>query len=707
LIVNFSGALIWGLQALLVACATGVVMQKWRPMPAPSAASFLFGVSVFPFVLAGWMFLLAWLVPGALRLLFAYGLALVALCFLMISYRKIFVGSGILFSRAKRKPRSMRLSLLTVVACAALTVVFVAIGYALVMQMSHPTMGGDASQYLLEALHFAKTRTLEDIIWFQGTPDGRVRGDIHSPVWSLYLANALMADFKGLGFPHDCATRLAFILTNITLIAALIAAILSLRSRRSLLITAIALCLFFLIPEYGYLVTYRSRDALRLTALLLLVASFASLIRPVIERAPVYLKTLIWVALAGTVTSASHALGTIIGSIVICAWFSTVALSGGDLKKSAFVALVGGIGIIVGSHTAIAALIVTGSVVGDNVIVSSVLKGTPYFDIMELYHQRRIVESVNPIISWFLSMSWPAFVLSIAGLIAAIGISVLAICGKLRKKKTYSREPERTPEALFLALTLIGLTLIVTGMFDIGGFRLSTWFAMNLRYGMQNYLISALLLSMMVSAFVYRRPIFMLAAQTRFAVGRLGIKNKRNFLAICSQLLNREAWNSRALLTMSVTVLGIMSSAVIAYRTIDTTWHSDFSSYIAMYDTINAYLDDKSCKQLTEVDQSPYYIPNPPIQLFSKTNRAIFDASTPAEVLDYFDAANICIVVQYENFYLAHFPDDTLLKIVINDPLLFETISFGNGIIIRKRRMDEKTGPRAKAKSMAKPSAIE
>jgi hypothetical protein len=670
--INGVGTVLWGAQAATVGLTAGYALARYpAALPTTRFARFLIGLSAFPAALGLWVLLVGFLLPRQSPLLFAYGPAVV--CLVLLAYWLQADGCRVLKEiggELIEEAQSFRDQPLPQFAAAVSLILLIGVGgYVLGPEVSKPTLAADAVQYLNEAMHIVRHRDSTDLSLFRGTDDGSLRGDIHSPIWPLYLSNALMADFGGLGFPNDEPSRLAFLACNITVFTALAAVVIGLRLRWWLIPLTLALSLTAMLPEYGFAVAYRSRDSLRLAALVIFVAVLLFLVRALAGRERVSPVAVAVLAVAAAYVSAAHTLGSIVGPVIVGAWVVASLWSGAEPRNVALIALMAMLGLAGGSCTMLAALFFTGSLTGDNITADSVLVGTQYMEIFRTLHRERVPDGFSALHGWLAVISLQTRVILLLG--TAVAVVACTIGVFLRIKGKWADFPNAAA-LLFLSLNLIGATSINAGVFDLSGVAISTWFAMNPRYGLHVYVLGTILVSAVVGWLLERRAIATCARDKGALV----------------PADDKDGSSRRQKLATALGPTTLLATALVgvatfcAVRNMTSSWTANFSQVFDTLRTIRLAMPSKECKQLTEVDQTIYYLPNPAVNLYSKQNGHLFLIDSPDKIVSDLDRRGICGVLGYSNFYLSRFPADSPLRAALEDSSKFEVQGTENSYII-------------------------
>jgi hypothetical protein len=264
-------------QFMLFGAALGLVcVSVPRYIYLPAWSRFAFGASLTPFFLAASTYCVALIAPGADRIAFVLVpvvIAGVALIFVGKSYRAVLTGLGRRFSRWTARCRAEKWPIVAIICLVPLAVYFC---FVLAANASRPVIGHDALIYLSEAKLFALQRSLDVLNPGDGSPGGGLpQSHPHTSLFTLYLGHALLFSEGAIGYPNDGSARMAFQLTLPLLIIALSG--LSAITRRPGAL-ALTLCAFVMFSSFEYISSSHSRDAFRLTPVVVLAGLLISLL---------------------------------------------------------------------------------------------------------------------------------------------------------------------------------------------------------------------------------------------------------------------------------------------------------------------------------------------------------------------------------------------------------------------------------------------
>jgi len=266
------------LTQLMIACfATGLLFaNSHRYLKVPLYSRFAFGACLAPHfigaltltVLAAWPDADPWMViatPCVLSALLISGIAYKQRPFMSVLTRQF----GRHLNRASRVSWYLPLALIAVP-----TAIF--LSYVVLQNAFRPAIGHDALIYLSEAKALAGTRDLAVLQHGMGSLDsGLPPLHPHTPLFTAYLAQALLFTPSGIGYPFDHAARFAFQATLPLLIVALSGFTALTRRAGASLLVFLAFSMF---AGFEYVSSAQSRDAFRLAPMVVLIAMLVSLI---------------------------------------------------------------------------------------------------------------------------------------------------------------------------------------------------------------------------------------------------------------------------------------------------------------------------------------------------------------------------------------------------------------------------------------------
>lgn len=520
---------------------------------------------------------------------------------------------------------------------AAIALCFLAVGsMPFIARSGFPILGGDANQYLSEAIDLLRVGSIGNLGSILGTADGRLKGDIHSPVWAAYLAYGLAFTDAAPGYPHDIAARYSILAISLFYLAGAAAVSIVLSKRYWLAIFAVIVACSFSWEEYSYVINYHSRDALRLLAIMCLLASLLAWLRPAIGGQKPGWTVILIAVLIGAATSSSHALALTVTPVAVLAWAITALVGGARFAHVGVVVVSFGVGTILGAHALIITYFSTGALLGDNFFPQSVLRGTEYAAVVDAYNAGRVQAACEFGCLVQAAMSRGGQVTPVLGVLMALAVTIVTIVPQFRQRLVALVGPSRSLHLTFLALLAIGLFPPLLVLADTVGIKLSFLVAANLRYGMQWYVACAVLI-----AYV---------------------------LVLCADLGRRLAW--RRLFAVALVVplaAGLFHFVAQARSRMTLEWGNVGTATLDALQKVGAELPAGSCRFATEVDQSSYYLADRAVHLYSQPLRSIFMASSPEQVEAEFRKRGICAVVAYSNFYIASMSDRFPLKALLDD----------------------------------------
>jgi hypothetical protein len=470
-------------QVILLSAALGCwTYHLTRLLFIPGLSRFLIGFSMTPFVLGGWMLLIAHITPGAPRLVFTLPPFIIAVGLLVI------YGPRTLHRLRRSHQTIININLnqlFTAVICIAALIIVIMVAIVLIENCETPLLFNDSLVYMQEALRFAEGRSPASITDYHGAADGSIRGDIHSFLYPAYLGQALL--FNGglpLGYPNDITARIAFQLTIFYMLLAVIA--LAAAARQSL-IPPLALILMLQVPEFEYLSRASSRDGFRIIPLVLLVTVLTGLTPRRLCR-KLRLETLLLPLFLSFCALAGHTLGAYIIVTLALAWGIWNLAGKARWLNIILVAGALGIGLILGSLQYIQVYRETGTLTGD-IFKESVIEGTPLWEESQQRDQASL-EGTRTL--------WERLVtlikrdggrLSIFGLVVTLFSILWFAC--------LSRQRWNDPLP-FWSLATFAAALPFLGVFDFSDYPLSLSFVANFRYALHWYPFAAVCIALFI-----------------------------------------------------------------------------------------------------------------------------------------------------------------------------------------------------------------
>jgi len=613
--------------------------------------------------------------PNTPLSLFAYlpsilviGLGLIVLRYLRpnIAVKRLVVWRG-------RKPLQSYDPLFVTVVCCVLYLVITSTPTLLHNAISIPT-GGDATQYLAQAQDFATHRTTNLIIGGEGREDGSLRGDMHGPFWTAYLASSVAAANISLEQIHPSPAGAIIVTVPLFLLA-----LYTLFNFRSSGTTFGLLLLFVLsMPVLGYIGSYASREAFRIIPLILLCGLLLSYVRRFPEHQERLLPVSIVVFMLCFFTAAGHTLSIFLLPLLLVGSYTSILLGRShptdNFKYKCQVGLYFAVASVLGSALGFSHLIInyvsTGTPTGGNVTADEVLLGTPYFQHLIAYNADRVTNEMV--------LTWPVLYLvsdSVDFLhktLAVFGvlIAIYALVTALKRGFTNQRSSASQVGLTALSLILLCEMLLFFGIFDYGVYQVSKWLPMNFRYTFQHYIFFATLCSI-VLVNSYERLTFWTEKKIRQPEPRQLYKIGGTLFAI----------------------LSVIALTVTAQSNLDKTLSPvDPTTLQESVKLFESALTDKSenCLYLNEVDQLTYYWSRPRRMLFSLANRPLFTFETNEEIDSYFEEKQICGIAAYSNFIIATLPPDLPLARYLRNEKYISMIGKPDDYIRFYIRQDQK-----------------
>lgn len=671
--------LLWHLQLVFIGCVAGwLLVVSPATVPFTRAGRFLAGFSLAPFFVAGATLLVGLILPGLPFRVFAFA---PGACASVLAMFLIYRTRGAVFSLTARGflrglgglYRSP-IALLSLAGLAWASIPAIAV---LSYNFWTSPIAGDASQYLAQAHYFASHRNAWQIAGAAGLPDGSLRGDIHGPFWTAYLASAV-AVTKAQPWGFNLAAPGAMVATIPLLLIGIYAA---LSRMRQVAIANLAILFLFCIPAFSYIVNAYSRDGFRLIPIILLTGVFAALLLGTPSaKMPRLLPRMLLCAVAGYFTAGGHTLAIFFVPLIIAGWAVCVLVQhhrhGRSLRGlSPYVGVAAStmFGLIAGYAHIIAVFLRTGSLSGDNVVASDILRGTLYAPYEAAYHAQRLKDP--------LFEAFPALVLIINDDPLALNLAIvasLAICVFLALRPPNSMRNEVRVFLCFMLCAAAAQLAFLFKIFDIRGFDFSQWVVMNPRYRIQYHVYFSILFALAVYS------IFRLWSANPTRLTWRGSWQSEFTISNLQKQTQPKTRSWQATLNVTVAILAL-STAVLAWTSsssVRANWHrSDLNSLRAIISTFEEKLVSNaapSCIYLSEVDQTTYYWPRGRVKLMSEPNKELFGLLTDREIYDYMKSKNICAIVYYENFVLSYFPPSTPLKqFMSNENYVLEKVSNG------------------------------
>ncbi|MBR1203943.1 MULTISPECIES: hypothetical protein [unclassified Bradyrhizobium] len=584
-------------------------------LPIPPLGRIAFGVATTGFFTASLLLLLTLVAPG---------LALGG-----HASAPFIVGLGVLVAlwkrpapRGPKNPHALRDPVVLASAAAILMVACIIVP-RIWFYGGQLTGNSDAMQYLAEARQLLSHRSFFDASGVGGLADGSLRGDPHGLLWPAYNASALVwSGLGGAGLSDEMVPRVAFQLTIISYIAAGVA-LGSAARLRGLAILVPLLILVVPLIEGGAI--DGSRDAFRLTALLLLCTFLVAQWQDGMRHSGGAAATL-GVAL-GSWAMQGHALSIVLVPLIVAPWTLLSASFRLPPTRIALITVAVALGFCLGGLHVAVAYYMTGSLTGDNVDAAQVTAGTVYAHGVELRDAARIGEGANLAsrlsTSFARDCGWP----SIAALVTLFAMFPLYFVRRVSARDgsdVRSVTIDWRIGAMFAAWFL-SQTLLLLGAFDTEHYKLSSWTVLNARYAMQSYMFAALLVAWGIATVP--------AALTSTSTSKV----------------RRDTWTGIAL-SLAIIGVAIVTTSILAKR-----WaYYSTSGYQAVAKQLNALTASlpPTCRILAEDTGINFLAQRPVLQLYSKYMRDLLVERDKEELQHKLDRRDICAVVLYSGLYV-------------------------------------------------------
>jgi hypothetical protein len=574
-------------------------------LPLGRAGRFALGFALAPFLTGALILAVISAWPGVPSLILAlvpgvFGVALI-ICSLLRARRFPFLRCG---TNRLRNP-------VFVVQFTGLLIIAALIACRIIYYVQQPTGNSDSLQYLQEAKHLASVRDFFILSGIEGLADGSLRGDPHGPLWIAYLGSALVWAQATGAASGEVLVRIPFQATLTFFFVAVVAFASALKPKPVIFVALLA-CLA--IPSLFGASIGGDRDAFRLSALLLLAAFLLAHLRPGLRRACTPLTLVVAAALAAFAVQ-GHGLSLIVVPLLIVIWAIIALMARLPLRRILLVCGAMAIGFAIGAAHVIGAYHATGSVIGDNVAAEQQVQGTVYEQAVQTRHEARIGNGnkiINRIgITLGRDYGWPSVI--------ALGVFVLGSIFLMRRVMSGPSLRIAEWRIVLVGVWFFGNSLFLLGVFDAGTMRFGAWTVLNQRYAMQWYLFAALLAAW-------------------------GIARILSFLLVRGYARERNL----VIFLLAALTLGTSLLIIKAWRIYPTP------AYRVMADRLNAVARElsPSCHILSEDTGVNFYSEKPVVQLYSKQQRELLQASDAKTLDDLLKKRDFCIVVLYTGLYI-------------------------------------------------------
>ena len=332
--------------------------------------------------------------------------------------------------------------------------------------------GSDAIQYTSEAREFASKMTVESINDYHGDENGALLADIHNPIWSTYIANALLYSDK-LGYPNDYCARMSFMFSYLCFLIAFFSVGYSVCGGWG----AIVVCVIFFANRFSYdLVANSSRDLFRISALL---CFFITILGKPQKNS---IKSIAVAVFIGFCVMSAHPINAMQAIIIVLAYFVWIILKKDfHFADNVVFFLPYAVGAFLGCCQILFAYIETGSVSGGEIDFETVLRGTSFYNT----YLNGMMASMGSETSYpsriYRILLFDRGIVSIPALIASIMLTV-----KILKNRTYR-------DAYVFVVILVALQIFCfTDAIGWSGRKYTEWLYRNYRYSMNLYVFYAL-----------------------------------------------------------------------------------------------------------------------------------------------------------------------------------------------------------------------
>ena len=468
------------IQFAIIGVATGIfLMKNPRFFPLSRYSRFFAGFAITPYLLGLWVMLLSFFNFGKFEFLYTWGLSIIAMLYLIIKGRRFFNNIWKDFGKYVLKKGIYVRIVITICLIILATTMLIKFDAAL----KYPNAPVDYLQYMTEARDFMKTKKFQDIPEFWSQPESTRLSFMHGFVYQAYLGQGLLfSKSEKLGFPYDHASRLAFIMTIVTMLLSVGILAYNASENEKWVSAIISIMLLISIPCCNNVYTSFSRDAFRITPLFLLVSLLVSL-KPHRFAGYRHIFIALSVFFLVAMTCMGHAFGLFLSALTICGWciaWIYIYRNKLHLKAIYFVLVAALLGFAWGSQSYLRAFLIKGILPSSSNISSNIFKGT----VFEKNLADQVLASLGGKYSWYETMTTitqyldkPLFWASLIMISLFIIMSIF---------QCFSRDQKRS----FTILGTIAFTssLLWIGVFDffpVSGFlgiTMSQLFARNSRY---------------------------------------------------------------------------------------------------------------------------------------------------------------------------------------------------------------------------------
>lgn len=464
----------------------------------------------------------------------------------------------------------------------------------------------DASQYLGEAKYFLDNFSPSGITGFYGSADGAIVGTTHHFAWSSYLAFAML-HCKGIpGFGNDFAATGAILLSIVFALAALLALLSVLRSKKVMFVGFI---MFISALGTQNILSAHSRDGFRIAGLLFFFTVFYGALETRLHGLKPQWPEFVLPLVGAFYAMASHPINALAAAPLVAAVFLWVLIKRQLNLHFLVVCIACGAGAALALFSSLLNFLQTGSMSGNYIALADILKGTPYETAYFTHEQIRLLGTESFLERLFFIVQREHAYILILGFVASILLFMLLL-GKALKTR-------QANFSLLAGLAAFTNLLMINDFIRWYGFPMSKWFVMNMRYP-------------------YHIAVFSIVA-----VCALLAEWEKKQISSCfipAKILKR--WALPAAAAAAAAYIAIAPAPKTILLSPDTPPPAVASEYYGSILTNNIF--------------SSYYYDNQALSLFSTNARDILTAKTESEFKSALKQHNIRVIASNETYYKAY-----------------------------------------------------
>ena len=477
--------IVYLLLLLLPSLALGTIaVHLPRQLIVPPISRFLIGFSATPFFIAVWMLVLAALLPGASRWLFLLLPAAVALVVLALYAPRTLHRLLREWQRIRAASKNPWLAYLIYVTFAVLMALVI---FKLIPNGQYPFTEHDALVYAIEALQFARSRSISGIPDFRATIDSVMPYHPHTFLYQALLSQSLMATGSDtLGFPYDHAARAVIQALFLYMLLAVVALA---KTFRVLGVGSLAIIVLLQVPNIEYLSYASSRDAFRIIPLVLLAIIFVGLSPRRLQRR-LHPGSLFFCLIFAGFSLAAHTLNLVMVGSIVLAWLVWVLLGKAPWRNILLVLGAILIGLFISGLHYLKSYMDTGNFMGYGFVYYAYIN-TPLWQYFVNKYQYVVNASLLQQINLLLDQD--QYRLSVQSLF----VSLLTIVSYFTLKR-------KNLAKLLLFICLINFSTLIpmTGLLDFTKIKLSDMLIRNLRYILHWYPFAAVSVAIFSLSFI-------------------------------------------------------------------------------------------------------------------------------------------------------------------------------------------------------------